>query len=290
MKYEVYSGDCSYYCAATIESDRLPEGDTPARKAWIGVIIDRIEADQAPFASWAGKTPRKAAPVFGDCFNLIRRACTKPAVDVLKLLDAAIAQVIIGNADAHGKNYSLVYREAGIEFSPLYDLLCTVAYPELSPKFAMKIAKRATLEDMRPGDWDKFAIEAGLGAPFVRRRVKELPAMAEERAASIAAGLAASAKRGCLNGWQTIAIARSTHNDGLNGSPTFRSRHRQRSRRSTNLRYPATACYGLNSETNGSNGIFEALEYRGKTPGNGGLGDSQGTQFLIPFGHGRIIP
>ncbi|MGO9547324.1 MAG: type II toxin-antitoxin system HipA family toxin [Rhodomicrobium sp.] len=145
----------------------------------LGVISDR-------------KYAAEGGPGFSDCFKLIRRACTKPAVDVLKLLDAAIAQVIIGNADAHGKNYSLVYREGGIEFSPLYDLLCTVAYPELSAKFAMKIAKRGTLEDMRLGDWDKFAIEAGLGAPFVRRRVKKLSALAEERTASIAAGLAES--------------------------------------------------------------------------------------------------
>ena len=56
----------------------------------------------------------------------------------------------------------------------------------------MKIAKRGTLEELRPGDWDKFASEAGLGAPFVRRRVKELSAMAAERAAGVAAELAAS--------------------------------------------------------------------------------------------------
>ena len=45
---------------------------------------------------------------------------------------------------------------------------------------------------MRLGDWDTFASEAGLGGPFVRRRVKELSALAVERAASIVAELAAS--------------------------------------------------------------------------------------------------
>lgn len=136
------------------------------------------------------KYAAEGGPGFKDCFDLIRRACTRPAVDVLRLLDAAIVLVITGNADAHGKNYSLVYRESGVELSPLYDLLSTVAYPELSPKFAMKIASRATLEDLRKDDWNKFASDAGLGGPFVRRRVKELAVLAEERAARVAEELA----------------------------------------------------------------------------------------------------
>ncbi len=31
-------------------------------------------------------------------------------------------------------------------FAPLYDLLCTVAYPEVHAKFAMKVGGRATLD------------------------------------------------------------------------------------------------------------------------------------------------
>ena len=89
-------------------------------------------------------------------------------------------QVLIGNADAHGKNYSLLHRDEGIVLAPLYDLLCTVAYPDLSPTFAMKIARRGTLADLKPGDWDSFAKEAGLAPPFVRRRVAELADAARE--------------------------------------------------------------------------------------------------------------
>jgi len=36
---------------------------------------------------------------------------------------------------------------------PFYDLLSTVAYPDLSPNLAMKIAKRATLEEVGPATW-----------------------------------------------------------------------------------------------------------------------------------------
>ena len=60
----------------------------------------------------------------------------------LKLLDAAIFNLIAGNADAHGKNFSLLHADAGTCLAPLYDLLTTIVYPELSPRLAMKIGRR----------------------------------------------------------------------------------------------------------------------------------------------------
>ena len=91
---------------------------------------------------------------------------------------------------AGAQNYSLLYRAAAVEIAPLYDLLSTVAYPELDPGFAMRIGGRRTLEELRAGDWDRFASTAGLGAPFVRRRVRELAERALECADPVAAALA----------------------------------------------------------------------------------------------------
>jgi serine/threonine-protein kinase HipA len=56
---------------------------------------------------------------------------------VARLLDDVIFNVIVGNNDAHGKNFSLLYRhgspgEPDIRLSPLYDVVSTVYYPELS--------------------------------------------------------------------------------------------------------------------------------------------------------------
>ena len=136
------------------------------------------------------KYAAEGGPGFRQCFDLVRRACSRPAVELLKLLDAAILQVLLGNADAHGKNYSLLYREDGIVLAPLYDLLSTVAWPELSPVFAMKVARRATLEELRRGDWDRFARGVGLGAPIARRRVGELADLSLELAEGVADDLA----------------------------------------------------------------------------------------------------
>ena len=120
------------------------------------------------------KYASEGGPTFKDCFALLRRVAARPAVDVLKLLDAVIFNVIAGNADAHGKNFSILYDAEGPRLAPLYDLLATVAYPDLSPKFAMKIGKRATLAELDARGWAAFAADAGVGLPLIRRRVAEI--------------------------------------------------------------------------------------------------------------------
>lgn len=120
------------------------------------------------------KYAAEGGPTFKTGFDLLRRATTIPAVAVLAFLDAAIFNLIVGNADAHGKNFSLLYQAGGVTLAPFYDLLSTIAYPDLSPNLAMKIAKRAKLEEISAATWPSFAEDIGLPASFVRRRVKEL--------------------------------------------------------------------------------------------------------------------
>jgi serine/threonine-protein kinase HipA len=109
----------------------------------------------------------EGGPDFKVCFDLLRRVSARPAEDVLKLLDAAIFNLIIGNADAHGKNFSLLYDAEGPRLAPLYDLLSTVAWPELSPKMAMKMGGRTRLEEMDEKGWSGFARDAGLAEKLV---------------------------------------------------------------------------------------------------------------------------
>jgi serine/threonine-protein kinase HipA len=151
---------------------------------------------QEDFCQALGVAPERkyaaeGGPVFRDCFDLIRRACAAPAPAMLRLADAAIFNVLVGNADAHGKNYRLLYAAAGIDLAPLYDLMCTSAYPELHAGFAMKIGKRSKLEEFTPDTWEDFAREVGLGAPYVRRRAQALTASVLEEAPRVAEELAA---------------------------------------------------------------------------------------------------
>ncbi len=132
------------------------------------------------------KYASEGGPTFKDCFALLRRVAARPAVDVLKLLDAVIFNVIAGNADAHGKNFSILYDAEGPRLAPLYDLLATVAYPNLSPKFAMKIGKRATLAELDAKGWAAFAADTSLGLPLIRRRVAEISKGVLEKATAVA--------------------------------------------------------------------------------------------------------
>jgi len=149
-------------------------------------------------------------PGFRVCFDLVRRATTVPAKAVLALLDAAIFNLIAGNADAHGKNFSLLYQPGGVTLAPIYDLLATVAYPDLSAKLAMKIAKRATLEEVGPTTWPEFAADVGLGAPFVRRRVVELAELVIAHARVVARSPAlAGLDTGALTNFATLIVSRA---------------------------------------------------------------------------------
>jgi len=143
-----------------------------------GTIVRLHQEDfcQALGYTSAQKYAADGGPVFRDCFDLVRRAATRPATELLKLLDAALFNTIIGNADAHAKNFSLLSKPGGTEFAPLYDLLSTVAYPDLSARYAMKIAKRRTLDEIYPADWSKFAEDIGMRPPFVRKRVQDIAA------------------------------------------------------------------------------------------------------------------
>jgi len=140
-------------------------------------VVHRIH--QEDFCQALGVPPEtkyasEGGPTFKDCFELLRRVSARPATDVLKLLDAAIFNLVVGNADAHGKNFKILYDDQGPRMAPLYDLLSTIAYSDFSPKMAMRIGKRATLAEMDADGWQTFAKEAGVGLPLVRRRITDL--------------------------------------------------------------------------------------------------------------------
>lgn len=128
------------------------------------------------------KYQKEGGPSLKHCFDVLRDVSSTPVVDLSQLLDAVIYNYIVGNNDAHGKNFSLLYRGIGTEdvevrLAPLYDIVCTVYYPELHNEMAMKIGGEYSSERVTPKDFEKLADEAGLGKPLVRRRVPELTEM-----------------------------------------------------------------------------------------------------------------
>ena len=125
------------------------------------------------------KYQKEGGPSLKQCFALLREVSGTPVVDLARLLDAVIFNYLIGNNDAHGKNFSLLYHGIGtndpeIRLAPLYDLVSTIYYPELSRNMAMKIGGEYSSEKVMPKNFEKLAEEARLGKPLVSSRVREL--------------------------------------------------------------------------------------------------------------------
>ncbi len=128
------------------------------------------------------KYQNEGGPSLKQCFDLLREVSSAPVIDLQRLLDAAIFSYLIGNTDAHGKNFSLLYGQEGeeVRLAPLYDLVCTVYYPELSKKMAMKIGGEYVLDRISPRHFEKLAEEVRLAKPLVKKRVPELAATVVE--------------------------------------------------------------------------------------------------------------
>jgi serine/threonine-protein kinase HipA len=121
------------------------------------------------------KYQSEGGPSLADCFALIRDASTAPAPVLIALLDGVIFNLLIGNHDAHAKNFSLLYMpDQSVRLAPLYDLVSTVFYPELTDRMAMKIGKQPKSALVYPKDIDRFAADAGLGAAQTRARIPTL--------------------------------------------------------------------------------------------------------------------
>jgi len=130
------------------------------------------------------KYQSEGGPSLRQCFELVRNSAARPVVDLARLLDAVLFNLFVGNRDAHGKNFSLLFTDEGLQLAPLYDVVSTDVYPGLSPRLAMKIGGQDETAMIYPRHWERFAKEAGLAFPQVRRRLldlaKELPEAARD--------------------------------------------------------------------------------------------------------------
>jgi len=130
------------------------------------------------------KYQNEGGPDLAQCFELVRRATRPSAPQVLRLLDYVIFNALIGNHDAHAKNFSLLYSGKSPVLAPSYDMLSTAVYPTLTPKMAMKIGGKYKFSEVQARHWNQFAEDAGLTKAQAKRRIlelaKSLPSTARE--------------------------------------------------------------------------------------------------------------
>jgi serine/threonine-protein kinase HipA len=152
---------------------KMAEGLAPA------VRIHQEDFCQAMGIVSEKKYQIEGGPSIADCFNLLRDVSDIPVLDLQHLLDAIIYNFLIGNNDAHGKNFSLLYSHSSgtsdftFRLAPLYDLVCTRHYPDLSQQMAMAIVKYKS-DRILTGHFEQMALECGLSKSLVKKRVSEV--------------------------------------------------------------------------------------------------------------------
>jgi serine/threonine-protein kinase HipA len=149
----------------------------------------RRRLHQEDFCQALGVVPElkyqdEGGPDLAQCFDLVRRVTRPSAPHILRMLDYVIFNALIGNHDAHGKNFSLLYTGKSVVLAPLYDLLSTAVYSNLTPKMAMKIGSKYKFSEVQVWHWDQFAEAVGLSKAQARKRIltfaKSMPTTARE--------------------------------------------------------------------------------------------------------------
>lgn len=98
----------------------------------------------------------------------------RPAADQIKLLNIVIFNYLIGNADAHGKNFSLLYKGYKPELAPAYDLLSTAVYPDLSEKLAMKIGGQYKPRDIYLRHFHRIVADTKAAQSAINRQIQAM--------------------------------------------------------------------------------------------------------------------
>ena len=136
--------------------------------------IHQIDFCQALNLPSSRKYEKEGGPALEECFGLIARESTQPALDRLRIIDWAIFNFLIGNADAHAKNLSLLIAPEGIRLAPFYDLIATIVYPGLTTAMAMKIGGENRPDWIQERHWNAFAQSSGANPRLVRARMTQL--------------------------------------------------------------------------------------------------------------------
>jgi len=115
------------------------------------------------------KYQSEGGPGVRETVELLRDATGVPAQEIPRLWEALVFNWLIGNCDAHGKNFSLLYDGGAPTLAPLYDLVSTAAYPELTTRLAMRIDGAAEIDEVDRDAWIRLAREVGVSERFARR-------------------------------------------------------------------------------------------------------------------------
>jgi serine/threonine-protein kinase HipA len=178
--------DNEAFCMELARAVELPAALTHKRTTVSGLpylLVERYDRDmttepirrlhqedvcQALGRSSERKYQAEGGPTILETVELMRNCSSVPAQDLPTFWRALVFNWLIGNCDAHAKNFSLLYDGGVATLAPLYDLVSTTAYPELTTRLAMSIDGATRIEDVNTRAWEVLGKETGYSARFIR--------------------------------------------------------------------------------------------------------------------------
>lgn len=155
--------------------DTLPEGvPTGDGTVFLAERFDRVEGARVHFEDFGQVIdrppghPGQYTGSYEELLELARVLCPEDLDEVLK----RVAFVLVsGNADAHLKNWGLLYADRRTpRLSPAYDLVSTVVYPRLDEELALSLGGQRSFYEVDATAFDSMAAAMDLDASEVRRR------------------------------------------------------------------------------------------------------------------------
>jgi len=118
---------------------------------------------------------------FEMLFERVEQTVNK-AVARMTLLRWALFQFLIGNCDAHGKNFSFFVRREGLDPAPWYDLVSVVQYAGIDHELAMAWGDAFSLAEVGAFQLADFAQRCGVDRNLLKREAARLAKLAMEHA------------------------------------------------------------------------------------------------------------
>jgi len=135
------------------------------------------------------KYEREGGPGISACLDEIQKHSVQPIADRIAFLNTVIFNYLIGNADAHGKNFSFLHELGKPRLAPSYDLLSTAVYPDLSVKMAMKIGGKYEPFDVRLRHWHRLVPDSATARKAMEKSLSDIARKTLTHAAQLQADL-----------------------------------------------------------------------------------------------------
>lgn len=113
-------------------------------------------------------------PGYDSIRTILQRHGASPANDIATIVKWAVANICIGNNDAHAKNLSFLHSEDGIRIAPIYDVICTRVYPKVDTRFGMSFGGAVTVNALNANAVRKFSRSLGVGHRLVANSIDDV--------------------------------------------------------------------------------------------------------------------